>query len=157
MSGLELAVHRGVRRVALRLASDGRDLPAGRLLDEEEALASAEGDLGVGPLDLDVPHRTGLELDAADGLRARFLLLAHELLAGVLAQRSARRVALMRGVGGEEARAGGADRVAIGRLAAAAQRDGGDREQRQTWERRPHAPGFDLARRSPAAGQCPVE
>src|SRR3954452_13333391 len=132
MSGLELAVHRGVRRVALRLASDGRELPAGRLLAEEEALASAEVDLGVGQLDVDVPHRAGLELDAADGVGARFLLLAHELLAGVRAQRGARRVALMRGVGGEEARAGSADGVAVGRLAAAAQRDGDDREQRQT-------------------------
>src|SRR5215212_11546726 len=116
MSGLQLAVHRCVPRIALRLASDGRDLPAGRLLAEEEALASAEVDLGVGQLDVDVPHRAGLELDAADGLRARFLLLAHELLAGVLTQRGARRVALIGGVGGEEARAGGADRVAVGRL-----------------------------------------
>src|SRR3954469_9341613 len=107
MSGLELAVHRGVRRVALRLASEARDLPAGRLLAEEEALASAEVDLRVGQLDVDVPHRGGRELDSADGVRARFLLLAHELRAGVLAQRGARHVALMRGVGGQEARAGG--------------------------------------------------
>src|SRR3954452_23961986 len=109
MSGLELAVHRGVRRVALRLAADRRDLPAVRLLAQEQALAADEVDLGVGQLDVDVAHGARFELELADGLGARLLLLANELLAGVLAELSARRGALLTAVGGEEADAGRAD------------------------------------------------
>src|SRR3954468_9157098 len=132
ISGLELAVHRRVRRVALRLAADRRDLPAVRLLAQEQALAAGEVDLGVGERDVDVACCARVELDAADRVRARLLLLALELLLRVLAERGARRVTPVAGVGGEEARRGRADRVAVRGLAASACRRGGDDEQRKT-------------------------
>src|SRR3954451_7830717 len=150
ISGLELAVHRGVRRVALRPAADRRDLPAVRLLAEEQALAPGQVDLGVGELDVDVAHRARLELDAGDRVGARLLLLALELLLRVLAERAARRAALVAAVGGEEAGGGRVDRVPVRGLAASAGRGGGHGEQRETRERRPHAVRFDLPRATPA-------
>src|SRR3954454_9931342 len=102
ISGLQLAVHRRVRRVALRLAADPRDLPAVRLLAQEQALAAGEVDLGVGELDVDVACRAGVGLDAADRVRARLLLLALELLLRVLSERGARRFTPVAGVRGEE-------------------------------------------------------
>src|SRR5215218_3977537 len=103
-SGLQLAVHGAVGRVALRLAPEGGDLPARGLLGEEEALAAGQVHLRVRELDVDVLHGARLQLHLADRVGAGALLLALELRPRVLAERRARRVAPVRAVGREEAR-----------------------------------------------------
>src|SRR3954466_12116551 len=78
-----------VGRIAVGLAADGGELPAGARLAGEQALAVVEIHLGVDDVDLDMRDRRRTEFEAGDGLRARLLLLALELGARVAAQRGA--------------------------------------------------------------------
>src|SRR5215207_6618683 len=97
MSGLGLALHRDVRRRAVRgLAADGREPPALRGQRQERAVAVVELGLAVGQVQVEPCDGAGLDLQAGDRLAARLLFVVLERLSRVGGERTARGGAVAR-------------------------------------------------------------